>query len=238
MTIMIALEGTAALSGPVECVPLRIFVQARMSSRRLPGKVLAPFRSKPMIAHVLRAATQALPGDGKVVVITSDDVTDDPLALYVEHLGFPVFRGPLDDVLSRFRQAAVAFPCAWMLRISADSPLIDPQVIAAVAARCDFDGDLVTNIFPRSFPKGQSAELIRTASLNALSDHALTTDDREHVTPYFYRNPKDFRILNIRLGADLSSSASHTVDTLDDLRRLEGAGDVSIALEDIWEERS
>lgn len=208
----------------------RIFIQARMSSNRLPGKVLAPFRGEPLILSVLRAASQTSVGKAGVVLLTSDDVSDDPLACYVGALGFAVFRGPLDDVLGRFRRASSSFPCNWLVRICADSPLMDSSLIDAVMARRGPAFDLVTNTFPRSFPKGLSVEVVRSDALAALPDAALTADDREHVTPYFYRNADRFRILNLRSAIDLSGEPGCAVDTLEDLRRLEKSPGLAVQL--------
>lgn len=201
----------------------RIFVQARMSSNRFPGKVLAPFRGEPMIAGVLRAASGSVAGKAGVTLLTSEDGTDDPLAGYVQSLGYAVFRGPLDDVFGRFRLAAVAFPCAWAVRICADSPLLDPALVDVALAHCGPDADLITNVFPRTFPKGQSVEVMRSDLLFSQKKEDLDEQDREHVTRYFYRNADRFRIVNIRSQTDMSNEPGWTIDTLDDLRRLETA---------------
>ena len=98
----------------------RVFVQARMSSVRFPGKVLAPFRGRPIIDHVLSRIAQAVPSD-RTIVATSTEPSDDPLAAYLNGSGVSVFRGPLDDVLLRFQMCLEQFPCRWMVRVSADS---------------------------------------------------------------------------------------------------------------------
>jgi hypothetical protein len=102
-------------------VSVRAFVQARMSSRRFPGKVLAPYRGWPVIRHVMAAVTEAFGDRVPLTVLTSVEPSDDPLVAYLEHLGVDVFRGPLDDVFERFRQCLCGRPCAWMLRLNADT---------------------------------------------------------------------------------------------------------------------
>ena len=102
---------------------VKAFVQARMSSRRYPGKVLAPFRGEPVIRHVVQAATAVLPPHD-VVVVTSTHVTDDPLVFYLRSLGVNVFRGPLENVLQRFVLCLREYPCEWVLRVNGDSPLL------------------------------------------------------------------------------------------------------------------
>ena len=197
----------------------RAFIQARMSSRRFPGKVLAPFRGEPMIVHTVRAVADAL-GPDAITVVTSDDATDDPLAAFLATRGVACFRGPLDDVFQRFRLAAAALPCEWILRVSADSPLLDPTIVRQVIRAARPDLDLVTTTFPRTFPKGQNAELIRTSALLSIDAKILDTEEREHVTPYLYRHADAFRILNIT-SSSAADQESCAVDTLDDLRRLE-----------------
>ena len=202
-------------------VPVRIFLQARMSSARFPGKMLAPFRGRPLVAQVLASVQRALPSL-PVVVATSDDPTDDPLARYVETLRVPVFRGPLEDVFERFRRCVAAHPCEWILRLSGDSPLLDARVLQAVAG-CADDAtlDLATTIFPRTWPKGYNAELLRARTFLAVDTRLLTADDREHVTPYFYRHAEQFHIRNIASEDPRLAVLSAAVDTCEDLQRLE-----------------
>ena len=200
---------------------VRAFIQARMSSARFPGKVLAPFRGRPMIAHVLDRIADAV-GRDALVVATSTEPTDDPLSCYVAHLGVTLFRGPLDDVFERLRLCAAANPCEWILRVSADSPLIDPGLVRRVVDAGHGEAcDVVTTIHPRTFPKGQNAELIRTATLMAVDGAALSGHEREHVTPYFYRHDDRFRIRRIASGQPALADLNFAVDTLADLTRLE-----------------
>jgi spore coat polysaccharide biosynthesis protein SpsF len=204
------------------------FVQARMSSRRFPGKVLAPFKGQPVIRHVLAAVSKAVP-TSPIVLATSSDASDDPLAAYVSSLEIPVHRGSLEDVFGRFRTCLDRFPCAWVLRVSGDSPLLDPRIVRALVDRVEQSSrriDLVTTIFPRTFPRGQNAELIRAETLRGVDLDALTGHDREHVTPFFYRNPERFQIVNVTSGAPRLADMSFAVDTLEDLGRLEAAAAV------------
>lgn len=191
-----------------------------MSSRRFPGKVLAPFRGRPIIRHVIDRIAEALPELPRVVV-TSTDPSDDPLAVYVTSLGTPVFRGPLDDVLSRFRLAAVKHPAPWLLRICADSPLLDAGVLRAVVNAPRDGMDLVTTTAPRTWPKGHNAELISAASLAGLRDEDLDAEDREHVTRVFHRNREKFRVSNVESGDPSLAQQELAIDTIDDLHRLE-----------------
>jgi spore coat polysaccharide biosynthesis protein SpsF (cytidylyltransferase family) len=189
-----------------------------MSSRRFPGKVLAPFRGRPIIWHVLDRVSRALP-DVPRLVVTSTDPSDDPLAAYLAELGQPCFRGPLDDVLARFLLAAEQCDARYVLRICADSPLLDAHVLTAVIAAHDPALDLVTTTWPRTFPKGHNAELINMTSLGALVD--LDAEDREHVTRAFHRRPERFKIVNVESGDPSLAQLELAVDTIEDLHRLE-----------------
>jgi spore coat polysaccharide biosynthesis protein SpsF (cytidylyltransferase family) len=192
-----------------------------MSSTRFPGKVLAPFRDRPLIAHLLEKVAQVLP-PSHVVVATSCEPADDPVAFYVRDLGISVFRGPLDNVFRRFQLCLETYPCTWFFRICADSPLLYGALLQAVMTyRHRFDLDLVTNVYPRTFPKGQSVEMIRAATFAAIDCDCLTTEEQEHVTKYFYNQPGRFNMLNVDSGNAALAKMSFVVDTIEDLSRLE-----------------
>ncbi len=199
---------------------IRIFVQARMSSRRFPGKVLAPLAGRPMIDHVLERCGRAFGAD-RVVLATSREESDDPLAAHARALGVSVFRGELGDVFSRFRGCLAAYPCEWFVRISADSPLIDPRLIARVADRRESDLDLVTNVRPRTFPPGQSVEVINAEHFAAMDVAALTAEEREHVTLVFYNYPDRYRVHNVASRDPLLARQHLAVDTREELQAVE-----------------
>jgi len=193
-----------------------------MSSRRFPGKVLAPFKGKPLIAHVVERVSQALPR-APITVLTSIETSDDPLFAYLVSQNIDVFRGSLDNVFERFSSCARVRDCKWLLRICADSPLVDQNVLKRLASRVDEDWDIITTVFPRTFPRGNNAELIRTSTLLGIDAHQLTQPELEHVTSVFYNHPEKFRILNIDSGNPKLAELNLCVDTIEDLRRLEAA---------------
>ena len=197
------------------------FIQARMSSQRFPGKVLAPFRGQPVIRHILTTVADVESVE-KIIVLTSRHPSDDPLAEYVRSLGFPVFRGPLHNVFKRFQDCARTVPCDWILRLCADSPLLDRQVIHEVIQRASGRHcDVVTTRFRPPFPKGQNADLIRRERLLEVDLSSLTDEDREHVATWFYRNPQEYIILDAQPVTIHLPKATYTVDTPADLERLE-----------------
>jgi len=214
-------RGTMTTAPEASPAPVQIFVQARMSSRRFPGKVLAPLDGRPVIRHVVEAVSRALPALPMVVATTLDEA-DDPLVAYLDGLGVRTFRGDRDDVFGRFRACLAKHPAEWILRVCGDSPRLDPRVLRAVAARAAGGAvDVVTTRLPVPLAKGQNAELIRAGAFLAVDARELSAADREHVMPYFYRHPERFRILGVADVVPDLVQGSFVVDDVDDLRRLE-----------------
>jgi spore coat polysaccharide biosynthesis protein SpsF (cytidylyltransferase family) len=207
---------------------INVFIQARMSSARFPGKVLAPFKGEPIVARVMRSVTR-VNGINTAFVVTSTERSDDPVAAFAQMEGWNLFRGPLQDVHGRFRQCILQHPADWILRVNADSPLLSPTILQLVVNHAADEGvDLVTTTFPRTFPVGQNAELIRVDTFLNLPSDEMTTEDREHVTRYFYRHPGRFRIVNVESGCPELAKMKLAVDSIEDLSRLEQYSDEDI----------
>jgi len=186
-----------------------------MSSRRLPGKMLRPVQGRPMLAYVVERLRRCREL-AEVVVATSTTPDDDAVAAACGALGVACHRGPLDDVLGRFIEIVAARGLPAVVRISGDSPLIDPAIVdRAVRLFRDAPCDLVTNVAPRSFPRGQSVEVIASAALRKAASADLTPDEREHVTLWFYRHPDSCSIANFAAAADMSG-VQLSVDTEED----------------------
>lgn len=197
-------------------------IQARMTSSRYPGKVLAPFLGKPVLAHVVDRIrkTDLSP---KIILATSDDKADDPLAIYGQSLGIIVERGPRDDVLGRFAMVLQQHPCQAFFRVCGDSPLLLPHLFDKAAEYYrENTFDLVTNVFPRTFPVGMSVELINTKTFLELEKRITDNQDREHLTRYFYSHPDQFKISNIKCADNIDPELRLAVDELEDLKRLGG----------------
>ena len=154
-------------------------------------------------------------------IATSTDRSDDPIASLAANLSVPVVRGDLDDVATRLLRAADELDVDAFVRVNGDSPLIDPSLVDHGSA-CFADGtfDLVTNAHPRSFPKGQSVEVMRVAALRRVLAETADPADREHVKRYFYRCADRFRIRNFSCADDFSG-VQLSVDSLEDFRNLE-----------------
>ena len=211
---------------------LRIFIQARLSSRRFPGKVLAPFRGKPLLGLVFDRAVEAGICDAQhVVVLTSAHPSDDAIEAYCREHALGCFRGPLDDVLGRFAGAAVRHGGKWIVRLTADSPLVPVELMRFVAPLLDESAwDLVTTTHRRTLPKGMNIEAFTSSSLiRALDAGDLSDADREHVTAYFHRHTEKFRICNVGLRSRNHSAWDYAVDNPDDLARIEDSAEEVLA---------
>ena len=192
-------------------------LQARMSSSRLPGKVLRPLLDVPMIGRQLERVSRAERMD-KLVVATSTEQTDDPLAAYCRSIGVETFRGSLDDVLDRFIGAAAAFgPADHVVRLTADCPLADPQVIDdCIALHLDSGADYTTNGVQRSYPIGLDVEAVRLGVLTAAASEAADPYEREHVTWGVWNRPDRYRIAWLPSANADDGDIRWTVDRTDD----------------------
>jgi len=194
-----------------------VVTQARTTSTRLPGKVLERVGGRALLEHHLtRAATSGLP----VVVATTTNATDDPVADLARSLGAPVFRGSEHDVLSRFRGAAEQEQLDVVVRVTSDCPLLDGAVVADGVAeflRLRDSDAYVTNTRPRTFPRGFDFEVFSRAALEEAYREARLPEQREHVTPYVAQNVSGrVRVHNLTFDPDRSNYRV-TVDTADDL---------------------
>lgn len=192
-------------------------IQARMSSTRLPGKVLSTVAGRTLLDHLVERVRRCDVVD-HLVVATSDHPSDDPIAGWCRDRGVDLFRGSLDDVAGRMLAAAKAHGANAFVRLCADSPLLDPALVATMAALFgEVPCDLASNTVVRSFPKGMSVEVLSVPALERAypaMDHA----DREHVTRHFYRHPDRFTIRSCRWDRD-EASRQLSVDSPEDLER-------------------
>jgi glutamate-1-semialdehyde 2,1-aminomutase len=190
-------------------------VQARMGSTRLPNKVMQPICGTPMIALLLGRLSKSKYID-QIVLATSDQPLNDPLAKFAESLGYSAYRGSENDVLDRFYHAAKAFGANVVVRITGDCPLMDAAIVDAVIAQRNADAaDYTSNVDPPTFPDGLDVEVFTTAALEKAWRDARDTFQREHVTPYL-RQPGLFKTSTYKHHTDLSASR-WTVDDPADL---------------------
>jgi len=195
-------------------------IQARMTSTRLPGKVLADFFGRPMLAHMLDRVRRARRLDA-IWVATTANATDDPVADLCAASDVPVFRGDEHDVLSRFVAVAEEAGAEIVVRLTADCPLIDPTVVdAAVDLRDREDRDYLSNAIRRTYPDGLDVEVFTRAALETADRETKSGFMREHVTPYLrtgcYPDAGVFSVGHLCGPADFSH-LRWTVDTAADL---------------------
>jgi spore coat polysaccharide biosynthesis protein SpsF len=193
-------------------------VQARATSRRLPGKVLLPVEGKPMLVRQLERVCRAESLD-EVVVATSTDSTDDDIEAVADALGIRVVRGPLDDVLARYVLAADISDAEVAVRITADCPLISPSVMDQVVGTFHAaEFDYVSNTLTPTYPDGLDVEVTTAQVLWRVSELSDDEAEREHVTLGIYRRPEEFALGNFvdPSGFD-HSSLRWTVDEAEDL---------------------
>lgn len=192
-------------------------LQARMSSTRLPGKVLMPLAGAPMVLRQMERLRRARRLD-RLVVATSTETSDDPLVTALLAADVAVHRGPLDNVLARFIGALDAHPAEHVVRLTADCPLADAEVLdAAIALHLDQSADYTSNT-PESFafPKGLDVEVITASALRQAAAEASSHEDFEHVTWGVWNHPERWKIAWLRSANADDGDIRWTVDTPDD----------------------
>jgi spore coat polysaccharide biosynthesis protein SpsF len=189
-------------------------IEARMTSSRLPGKVLRPVLSRPLLSFMIERLRRVWQLDQIVVATTMND-TDDPIADLADGLGVGCFRGSEDDVLARVLGAARKFGADLIVETTGDCPLIDPAVVDQVIATYRANKvDYCANVLQPTYPRGMDVQVFATDVLAEVE--RLTSDpaDREHVSLYIYEHPERYKLLNVCSGLP-PEDAEHrlTVDT-------------------------
>jgi len=196
-------------------------VQARMSSERLPGKILMSVNDKPILSYLMDRVGLCDELDDYIIA-TSDSDSDDDVEEFAENNSFSYYRGQLKDVAKRLINTAEYCNADAFVRISGDSPLIDYGTIDHLVGlyREHNNIDMVTNIQERTFPKGQSIEVINLSTLTEAYESGFNDYEREHVTPWFYKNKSRLNILNIKYEPP-SGKMQLSIDTEDDMKKFE-----------------
>lgn len=194
-----------------------IIVQARMTSTRLPGKILKKVLGKPLLEYQIERLRRVKLAD-EIVIATTINETDELIVQLCDSLSVSYFRGSEEDVLSRYYEAAKVHQADVIVRVTSDCPLIDPEVIDRVIKfyiNYQTKYDYVSNSLERTYPRGMDTEVFSFKALQEAFLEATALPDREHVTPFIHRQPQRYSLASV----NYSENQSHhrwTVDTPED----------------------
>lgn len=167
-----------------------------MNSSRFPGKVLHRVGGKPMLKYLVESLLQSSIREN-IVIATSNETLDDSIEEFCKNIGIKCYRGPLNNVALRFVKVIESYGFDAFVRICGDSPLLDYRLIDKAVSIYKYGKyDLVTNVLKRTFPKGQSVELVDSSIFHSIYSKLQGEDEKEHVTKYFYLFPDNFKIYN------------------------------------------
>jgi len=203
-----------------------VIVQARMGSSRLPGKVMKKIQDKNLLQYMINQI-QACKRVSEIIIATTDRKEDDKIASLARMTGLKVFRGKSDDVLDRFHSCAEEEQVKSLVRLSADSPFIDYNIIDLCISKFEeSDVDYLSNTIKKKnntwiegtngFPIGMAVEVFTFDALKKAWKQAKKSSEREHVTEYIFHNPSLFRLDSIENNEDLSDQRL-VVDYSEDL---------------------
>jgi len=194
-----------------------IMLQARIDSKRLPGKVIAPIVRKPMIWHIINRLKHVKLAD-QIILLTTKKQSDKILIKIAEKNKISSFKGPINDVLKRYYLCAQKFSANIIIRITGDSPLVDPSLIdKMIEFFQSHQYDYVSNTLKPTYPDGLDVEIFSLNILQQLEKLAIKKSDREHVTSYIMENKSRFKTFNFKNKKDLSDLRL-TVDEKNDLK--------------------
>lgn len=191
-------------------------VQARMSSTRLPGKIMSTFSGNTLLGHIIERISYSK-YISAIIVATTENAADDKLTEWLEANRVAYFRGSELDVLNRYYKAAKHVNAKHIARITSDDPFKDPHILDDVA-QLYFEKslDFAYNNKPPSFAEGLDTEIFSFDALSRAERTATDPFEREHVTQHFYRNPEKFKQKNLTSPLDYSY-LRWTIDTEEDL---------------------
>ncbi len=194
-----------------------VIAQARMGSDRLPGKVLKEVLGKPLLGYQCERLARSKMTD-ELIIATTTALADDAVVEFCRKNSLVFFRGSEEDVLERFYKAALRQRAQVVVRVTADCPLIDPEILDRVIAfylenRPRFD--YVSNVLMRTYPRGLDCEVFGFTVLEEAAREARLQDEREHVTPFIYKHPERYRLGHVTQAVD-ESRRRWTVDTPED----------------------
>lgn len=179
----------------------------RMNSSRLPGKPLLKFADKTLIEIIYDRVLKVIELD-EIIIATSEEASDDIIEELCKKLKIKIYRGSLNNVADRALNCALLYEMDYFVRICGDRPFFDYELISKQLKKVNnFHYDIVTNCFPRTYPKGMDSEIISTKLLKDNIKYFNKKEDNEHLTRYFYNNHNKFKIFNYKINSndDLSN---------------------------------
>jgi len=182
-------------------------IQARMDSTRLPGKAMLKVCEKPLLEHMVDRVLRSKKIE-KIIVATTTNKIDDVIVEFCKLKGIDYFRGSREDVLGRYKQAADYTEASIIVRLTSDCPLIDPKIIdRGINIYLNNNYDFVSNItpLPRTYPIGMDVEIFSYQILTKTDSQAKKPSEREHVTFFVRKNPKDYKIFRFDYKENLSN---------------------------------
>ncbi|MGM8366490.1 cytidylyltransferase domain-containing protein [Virgibacillus sp. W0181] len=197
-------------------------IQARMGSTRLPGKIMKKVLDKSLLEYQIERVKRSKL-IGEIVIATTTSESEEPIVDFCKKHFISYYRGSEDDVLSRYYEAAEEYNADVVVRLTSDCPLIDPEIIDKVISiylKRKEGIDYVSNTLERTYPRGMDTEVFSYDALKTANDNAVSPPEREHVTPYFFQNPRMFKILSVTSDTN-HSEHRWTVDTLEDFVLIE-----------------
>jgi spore coat polysaccharide biosynthesis protein SpsF len=198
-------------------------IEARMTSTRLPGKVLMPSQGRPMLDLMIERVRR-VPSLDSIIVCTTTNATDDPIVALCDQLGVGHWRGSEEDVLQRVLDGAKAHGIDTIVELTGDCPLIDPVLVEnVISAYRDSDADYCANQLQRCYPIGMDTQVFSTDILDDVNRRTRAADDHEHVSLYIYRHPELYRLLHVPAPPEQHFPAMRlTLDTPEDYRLIDG----------------
>ena len=179
---------------------IKCIIQARFSSKRLPGKVLRKIKNKEILLHIVEKLKKNKDID-KVIVASSTSKLDNKIEFFCKKNKLNYFRGNLRNVYKRYFDLLINEKCDFFIRVCADSPLLSEKILKKLIfflKRYKNKYQLYTNVFPRTYPKGLSLEIINRKFFMNNIKNIKTAKLKEHITKYFYSNHQKFKIFNLR----------------------------------------
>ena len=195
----------------VDCI-----IQARLGSTRLPGKVMMKIDSKKTVLESMLNQLRYSKLVDRIIVATTNKLEDDSIENFCKEKRIECFRGNEKDVLDRYYQCAKKYSSSTIIRMPADKPLLDPNVVDKVIEEfMNKNYDYITTFLPSTFPSGTEVEIFSFLTLEKTWKESVLPSEREHVTPYIYNNPSQFKISNVPSKG--MNSLRYTIDRENDL---------------------